>query len=140
MKMIKSLAAVLVVIALSSFTMTATTYPPGKACHPAAWHYIGDKWADYGVDRDVLVVTGNDIYSKIKIKITDAPLHIMDMDIVFENGEQINVPLKNRFRQGQESRVIDLPGANRRLKRIELVYSTVGRARGKARIALWGFR
>jgi hypothetical protein len=139
MQILKLLTAFVAVLLLSSFNFSASN-TSSSVHHPLAWHFIGDKWADFGVDRDVLVVTGNDIYSKLKLKITAGPVHIMDMDIVFENGEQINVPLKNRFRQGQESRVIDLPGANRRIKRIEFVYSTIGRAKGRSRIAVWGFR
>lgn len=104
------------------------------------WHFIGDKWAAFGSDRDVLRVGGNDAYRQIKIRITDAPLRIDDMDIYFENGEKMNVPLKNAFKAGQESRVIDLPGGVRKLDRIEFLYSTIGRAKGKARVAVWGKR
>lgn len=102
------------------------------------WKFIGDKIAAYGVDRDVLWVTGNDNFRQVKIKVTDAPLHIIDMDIYFENGEKMNVALKNKFRQGQESRVIDLPGGVRQIKKIEFLYETIGVRKGKARIGVWG--
>lgn len=104
------------------------------------WKFIGDKIVAFGPDRDVLFVTGNDAFRQIKIKVTGAPLHIVDMDVYFENGEKQNVELKNRFRQGQESRVIDFPGGERRIKKIEFLYSTVGVAKGKARVAVWGKR
>ena len=52
----------------------------------------------------------------------------------------MNVPLKNAFRAGQESRVIDLPGGVRKLDRIDFLYSTMGKAKGKARVAIWGKR
>jgi hypothetical protein len=104
------------------------------------WHFIGDKWAAFGPDRDVLRVGGNDAYRQIKIRVTDGPLRIADVDIYFENGEKMNVPLKNVFRAGQESRVIDLPGGVRKLDRIDFLYSTVGKAKGKARVAVWGKR
>jgi hypothetical protein len=104
------------------------------------WRFIGDKRAAFGPDRDVLRVGGNDLYRQIKIKVTDGPLHINDMDVYFENGEKMNVVLKNNFRAGQESRVIDFPGGVRRIDRIEFLYSTIGRARGKARVAVWGRR
>ena len=104
------------------------------------WKFIGDKIASFGVDRDVLRVTGNDAYRQVKIRVTGAPLHIIDMDIYFENGEKMNVPLKNHFRQGQESRAIDLPGGVRKLKKIEFLYETMGFRKGRARIAVWGLR
>jgi hypothetical protein len=102
------------------------------------WTFIGDKIAAYGVDRDILWVTGNDAFRQIKVRVTDAPLHIIDMDVYFENGEKMNVPLKNKFRQGQESRVIDFPGGLRQIKKIEFLYETIGVRKGKARVAIWG--
>lgn len=102
------------------------------------WRFIGDKIAAYGVDRDVLWVTGNDAFRQIKIRVTSAPLHIIDMDVYFENGEKMNVPLKNNFRQGQESRVIDFPGGLRQIKKIEFLYETIIVRKGKARVAVWG--
>lgn len=104
------------------------------------WRFIGDKWAAFGADRDVLKVGGNDAFRQIKIKVTSGPLHITDMDIYFENGEKMNVVLKNNFHAGMESRVIDLPGGTRRIDRISFLYSTVGRSKGRARVAVWGKR
>jgi hypothetical protein len=133
MRYIKAITAFLAFTALVSFV------DPFKNI-PLKWNFIGDKIAAYGTDRDVLWVTGNDLYRQIKIKVTGAPLHIIDMDVYFENGEKMNVGLKNRFRQGQESRIIDFPGGERRIKKIEFLYSTVGVVRGKARVAIWGNR
>ncbi len=122
------IALVLVLLSLSSFTLIEN------------WRFIGDKWAAFGHDRDVLRVGGNDAYRQIKIRVTDGPLRIDDMDVYFENGEKMNVVLKHAFRAGKESRVIDLPGGVRRLDRIEFLYSTIGRAHGRARVAVWGRR
>jgi hypothetical protein len=128
MKQFIILSSFILLLVTTSFTTTQ------------GWKFIGDKWAAYGPDRDVLRVGGKDAYRQVKLKITDGPLHITDVDIYFENGEKMNVALRNNFRAGQESRVIDLPGGSRRLDRIEFLYSTIGRAKGKARIAVWGKR
>jgi hypothetical protein len=104
------------------------------------WNFLGDKNVNYGLDRDVLFVTGNDIYKAVKIRVTDAPLHMHDMDIYFENGDKQNVNLRQNFAQGQWSRVIDLPGNQRRIKKIEFIYDTKGLRKGKARVAVWGKR
>ena len=133
MRYIKSLSAIIFITALFSFLAPAKTFAQD-------WKFIGDKIAAFGVDRDVLPVRGNDAYSQLKIRVTGAPLHLIDMDIYFENGEKMNVPIKSNFRQGQESRVIDLPGGVRQLKKIEFLYETKGFRKGKARIAVWGLR
>ncbi|HMT00133.1 MAG TPA: DUF2541 family protein [Saprospiraceae bacterium] len=102
------------------------------------WVIIGQKEANYGPDRDVLKVTGNDIFKAIKIKVTDAGLDMMDMDIYFENGEKFNVAIRKNFKQGEESRVIDLPGNRRRIDRISFLYDTKGIMKGKANVLVFG--
>jgi len=123
------LIAVVALTVFNSFTL-----------QPQGWRFIGDKWAAFGSDRDVLRVGGNEAFRQIKIKVTDGPLRIDDLDIYFENGEKMNVPLKNAFRAGQESRVIDLRGGVRKLDRVEFLYSTIGRSKGTAKVAVWGKR
>lgn len=102
------------------------------------WKFLGDKTAAYGKDRDVLFVSDNDAYRQIRIKVTGAPLHIIDMDIYFENGGKMNVSLMKKFRQNEQSRVIDFPGAKRRVKKVEFLYETIGFKKGRARVAVWG--
>lgn len=135
MRTLKMLSGLLLIAAIMSFCA-----PVKSGFAPSGWTFIGDKIAAYGTDRDVLWVTGNDTYRQIKIKVTNAPLHIIDMDVYFDNGEKMNVALKNKFRQGDESRVIDLPGGMRHLKKIEFLYETIGFRKGKARVGVWGFR
>ena len=125
-KSIVFMALVTVFLTGSAFTMYSK------------WVLIGQKEANYGPDRDVLKVTGNDIFKAIKIKVTDAGLDMMDMDIYFENGEKFNVAIRKNFKQGEESRVIDLPGNRRRIDRISFLYDTKGVMKGKANVLVFG--
>ena len=104
------------------------------------WNFIGDKKVNFLVDRDVIHVTGNDNYRQIKLKVTGGPVHILNMDIYFENGDKFDVSIRNRIPQGGESRVIDLPGGSRSIKKIEFWYETKGFLKGKGRVAVWGKR
>lgn len=103
------------------------------------WFFLEDKNVSFGVDHDVIHF-GNwkDDVRQIKLKVTDGPLKMYDMKIHFDNGDIQDVALRNRFAQGSESRVIDLNGGLRHLKKIEFWYETKGFARGKARVAVWG--
>ena len=60
------------------------------------------------------------------------------MTIHFDNGTTQKVELRFRFAQGSESRVIDLDGGLRYLKKIEFWYETKGFELGKSRVAVWG--
>ena len=123
------LIASLFTLILSSFTISDE------------WKKIGERSVKFSTDHDVIRVSGNDWYSKLKIKVVDAPLHIADFDVIFENGERFDVAIKENIREGGESRVIDLPGSERRIDRIEFKYRTTGRvARGTANVIVYGRR
>ncbi len=105
------------------------------------WRIIGERSVKFSSDKDVIRVGGNDWYTKLKIKVVDAPLHISNFDVIFENGERFDVALRNDIPQGGESRVIDLPGAERRIDRIEFRYKTTGKLRkGTANVIVFGRR
>jgi hypothetical protein len=113
----------------------------GSAKAQNGWRFIADKMVAFGVDHDV-IVTGNtnDDFRKLKIRVTDGPLKMYDMKIYFDNGDVQDVSIRFRIPQGGESRVIDLDGGLRHIKRIEFWYETKGFRKGRARIAVWGFK
>lgn len=105
------------------------------------WQFIADKWVSFGVDRDVIHLGDlRDDFRQIKVRVTDAPLRMLDMKVHFDNGDVQDVPLRAVIRKGEETRVIDLDGGLRHLKKIEFWYETVGRRQGRARVAVWGKR
>jgi hypothetical protein len=124
------LAVVSLLSLLSSFKSTSSK---------AEWKFIGDKSVRFGVDRDVIHCGNvNDDFRQIKLKVTDGPLKIYDMKVYFDNDQVQDVSIRNQIRQGGESRIIDLDGGLRHLKKIEFWYETKGFARGRSRVAVWG--
>jgi hypothetical protein len=123
-------------IAVSLFAIFSSFKP---AETKAEWKFIGDKNVRFGVDRDVIHCGSiNDDFRQIKLKVTDGPLKVYDMKVYFDNDEVQDISIRNRIPQGGESRIIDLKGGLRHLKKIEFWYETKGFARGKARVAVWG--
>ena len=104
------------------------------------WNLIGEKRVSFAIDRDVIHVTGNDNYRQLKLKIKDGPVHILDMDVHFDNGDKFDVSIKQRIPKGGESRVIDLPGGSRNIKKIEFWYETKGFRKGRGSVQVWGKR
>jgi hypothetical protein len=132
MRYSKALFFILAIITASFALPEKTTFQQ--------WKLIGDKKVNFLVDRDVVHVTGNDNYTKLKIRVKDGPVKIMDMDVHFENGDKFDVALKQRIAQGGESRVIDLPGGSRSIRKIEFWYETKGFLKGRATVEVWGRR
>jgi hypothetical protein len=120
-------------------SLLSFTTPAKQSCNYGSWKFIADKWVNFGVDRDVIHFDNiKDDFRQLKIRVTDGPLKMLDMKVYFNNGSMQDVQLRSLFKQGSESRVIDLDGGLRHLTKIEFWYETVGRAKGKARVAVWG--
>ena len=132
MKLLKPLVFVSVIALLSFTTIENNTVQQ--------WKLIGEKRVSFAIDRDVIHVTGNDNYRQLKLKIKDGPVHILDMDVHFDNGDKFDVSVKQRIAQGGESRVIDLPGGSRNIKKIEFWYETKGFRKGRGSVQVWGKR
>ncbi len=122
-------------------TQRMSVSPSQQPSRVAEWRFIADKWVDYGIDHDAIVFGQvKDDFRQIRIRVIDAPLQMLDMKIQFDNGDVQDVQLRQIFKQGEESRVIDFVGGLRHLKRIDFWYETRGVRKGKARVAVWGKR
>lgn len=105
------------------------------------WHKIGETTADFRTDKDVIKVWGDDRFKSLKIQAVDAPVHIEDMTVVYQDGEPENIPVRYDFPKGGESRNIDLKGYERRIKEIDFIYRTVPNYKvEKAHIEIWGLK
>ena len=103
------------------------------------WSLVGEKKVSFLVDKDVMQVTGGGNYSQIKFKAKDGPVHLLNVSVHLENGDKIDVGINQKFANGSESAVIDLPGS-RNIKKIEVWYEMKGFSKGKGRVQVWGKR
>jgi hypothetical protein len=107
----------------------------------AGWHKIGETTADFKTDKDVIKVWGDDRFKSLRIKVTDAPVHIEQLTVVYQDGEPENIPVRYDFKQGTESRNIDLKGYERKIKEVDFIYRTVPNYKvDKAHIEIWGLK
>lgn len=132
MKFIKPLLFVLAIALVSFTTIESKGFQQ--------WNLIGEKRVSFAIDRDVIHVTGKDNYRQIKLKMKDGLVHILDMDVYFENGDKLDVSIKQRIGKEGQSRVIDLPGGSRNIKKIEFWYERKGLMKVRGRVQVWGKR
>ena len=116
-----------------------TTKPAAQA---STWEAIGTvKAARMGGDHDMVTVPEPLYhYTKLKFKVTDAPLNIKKMVITYDNGETQTISNKYEIKKGGESNIIDLKAGTQKLKSVELWYDTQGLAKGKANVTVMGMR
>jgi hypothetical protein len=60
------------------------------------------------------------------------------MVVVYGNGTRDNIPLRYNFGRGSESRIIDLQGGNRVIKKVIFYYDSKNHSRSRATLHLFG--
>lgn len=103
------------------------------------WELLGVKKVNYGLDRDEIMVTAQEgLFNGLKLKVKRSPINIHKLAVHFGNGEVEEIELRENFRAGSESRVIDLPGNRRVIRKIVIWYDTKNLAVGKGAVEVWG--
>lgn len=104
----------------------------------SGWQFLGDQSVDYIIDHDELTVSNvNDEFRKVRLRVTEGPLHILNMRIHFDNGGVQNVSMNSVIRAGEQSKSIALEGGMRHINKIGFWYNTVGFLKGKAKVGVW---
>jgi hypothetical protein len=126
---IKLLLAACVAFAAMSFT----TLEMGP------WELLGARKIDYKLDRDEIMVTrAEGAFTAIQLRIKRSPINMHKLAVHYGNGEVDEIELRETFRAGTESRVIDLPGNKRIIKKVVLWYDTKNLANDRGVVELWG--
>jgi hypothetical protein len=102
------------------------------------WTKLGERWVDGKLDGDVIQVGRDDgRFRAVTIKVEHSALELYDVRIVFGDGTSFSPETRLVFRPETRSRVIDLPGGNRVIRRVEFKYANLPGG-GRAQIELWG--
>jgi hypothetical protein len=105
------------------------------------WHKIGERHVDFVKDRDEILVVGADRFSSIKFKVTEASIDLLSLEVYYESGDRQDIDVRSPIITGNESRVIDLNGGERSLKKIVFVYKTLPNQKDeKAEVEVWGLK
>jgi len=105
------------------------------------WHKIGERHVDFVNDRDEILVVGADRFSAIKFMVTEASINLLKLEVYYESGDKQDIEVNSPIMAGNESRVIDLNGGERSLKKIVFVYKTLPNKKDeKAEVAVWGLK
>lgn len=125
------------IIGAASFASTAAR--TSKNMQPSEWEKLGSRVVNMQGDHDEIPVTIMDgVFTRVRLKIMKAPIHLLNINIVFGNGENKNVVFNKKFAPGTFTRIIDLPGNKRIIKKVKLNYKSVPSGKGRAVISLFG--
>jgi len=103
------------------------------------WELIGERLVDHGLDHDIIPVTiAEGTFGKIKLIVRNRKIEFLDLKIHFGNGDVQDVAVRRIIPAGGETRIIDLEGNDRVIKKVTFWYRTSGKAPGRATVRLWG--
>jgi hypothetical protein len=117
-----------------------------KTGPPGTWQELGSVNVNFTVNHDDIVLVGQAEYRSLKFKVQDAPVNILNMNVIYQNGKVDQFNLKYQVPAGGESRVIDLKADNlktgvRKIRRVTIWYQTDSTAQqNAAKITLLGMK
>jgi len=114
-----------------------------KSGAPGTWQELGTITVKSELNHDDVVLAGFAEYRSIKLKAVDAPVKIVNMNVIWFDGKVDRLNVKFDLPAGTESRVIDLKGGRttKKIRRVTIWYqndSTV--AIGVAKVTLLGMK
>jgi len=123
------------ILLISAIALSFTT----SIAQPVIWEKLGTRIVDYGLDKDNIPVTANKGgFTKLKVEVTGGAINMHKMIVVYGNGVKDDIPLRHNFNRKSSSRIIDLKGGKRVIKRIVFVYDTKGILKRKAVVHVFG--
>lgn len=130
----------LIFFSLMVLTSGLISWVPVHPISPAPiWEKLGERRVKYGLDHDEILVTrmeGN--FTAIKLLIKKAPVNFHRLVVHFATGGIQEVELRNEIPAGGETRVIDLRGGDRIIRKVVFWYDTKNTAGARAEVELWG--
>lgn len=121
---------------MSAVLLASTVAVASIAAAVANWAVLGERHVRDRVDHDTIVVTARrGSFDALKFAVSGNPVHFKKVVVHYRNGKE-EIDLRDVIPAGGESRVIDLKGGNRNIRRIDFWYeaNSVGRAGAKIKV------
>ena len=101
------------------------------------WNKLGERWVQHGADHDTIVVGARDgTFRQVAVRVEHSSLQMFDITITFGDGTTFSPPTRLVFAKNSASRVIDLPGGARFIRRVDFRYANLPGG-GRAQLELW---
>jgi len=117
----------LMILAVAGLTAATLAMPvSAQRWNDYGWRTIAYKTVN-GRDTDTIYAPGRSRQSAVRLCTINAPIHLRDFDIRFENGRTQDANTRATLGAGRCTRAIDLHGNRRDIERIRLRYEPIAR-------------
>jgi hypothetical protein len=114
--------------------------PVRRSWDTRGWTLLGARQVNGRADRDRIEVGAHEgRFTKLTMAVEDSDLELIDFRIEFADRTEYHPRLSHTFREGQRTRVIDLPPSEQVIRFIDIQYRNT-RGGGPASIEVWGWR
>jgi hypothetical protein len=101
------------------------------------WTMLGERSVEGNYDQDTIQVGPSEgRFNKLLFAVEHHAVEIFDVKVVFGDGSIYDVPTRLTFGPDTRSNVVDLPGADRVIRRIAFHYGNLP-GRGQAHVEVW---
>jgi hypothetical protein len=104
-----------------------------------AWTLLGSAKVNGSADHDEIMVTSSrGDFSALKLFVANEGIEFKHVVIHFGNGTHTEVAIKEFIPAGGETRVIDLPGSERVIRKVVFYYKSNPKTSKKGKVMLYG--
>jgi hypothetical protein len=127
-------------IALALVSAGLLAAPDAQAQRRGDWVQLGCKQVNlFGQERDSINVGRREgKFKAIRLLARGNDVEMVDLKVIYANGEPDDIPVRQWLRQGTQTRPLDLRGRERAIRRIDMVYRTKLNFRGRATVCAEG--
>jgi hypothetical protein len=109
------------------------------AAASARWEQLGCRDVGFLVDHDTITVGRQEgRFKAIRLAVSGNKVHIMDLKVVYANGQPDDIPVRSEIRAGGETRALDLKGERRAIRQVDMVYRSQPNFKGQAKVCVFG--
>jgi hypothetical protein len=131
----------LMVFAVSCYTNLFAQKPAVVTDNDPGWKHIGHTTASFKTQNESIAVLGADEFTAIKLKVTEAGLHIDRLQVFYESGDMEEIDVRSHMGSGTETAAINLKHPYKDIQKVAFTYRTEPNAKGeKADIDLYGLK
>ncbi len=113
---------------------------PGKVPE-LKWVSLGNRVVNFSTDRDVIQLSRSDgRFRAIQLVVSDNDVFMEEVRVIYGNGQSESIPVREEIKSGRRSRVMDLAGRARFMKRVEFLYKSDRSGNRKAKVELFGIK
>jgi hypothetical protein len=111
--------------------------PAAFSWESKGWDMLGEREVNGKVDHDRITVGRHEgKFSKLTLVVLDSDLELLDFEIKFAKGKPWHPEVRQVFKEGSRTRVIDFPGDERAVQFIDFKYKNLPGG-GRAKVQVW---